>query len=289
MKTILFSLATTETAGPSAEVRVPIRKSTLSFRISSRATRTASLASALESRTISSILRPSTPPLAFSSSTNIMAPLEAGSPNSAGGPERGRGTPTLIGFWALAASGIASTRASSIVSTRSIMGSLLWLREIAGHEPAALHHREAVSILQHRDVLQGIAAHHHEVGQLARLQRADPVLHPHQLGAVPGGARDGLEGGEADDVHEDLDVLRVLAVRVPREPEVAARAHPDAQVPGPPVGVGRLLDLVAQAGRPDDLVGDAEARPILDDRVEVAQSGYQDEALIGDQAQRLVV
>jgi hypothetical protein len=40
----------------------------------------------------------------------------------------------LIGFWALAASGVASTRASSIVSMRTIMESLLWLREIAGHK-----------------------------------------------------------------------------------------------------------------------------------------------------------
>ena len=44
MKTILFSLATTETAGPSAEVSVPTRKSTLSLRMSSRACRTASFA-----------------------------------------------------------------------------------------------------------------------------------------------------------------------------------------------------------------------------------------------------
>src|SRR5512132_3904630 len=84
MKTTLFSLATTETAGPSADVSVPTRKSTLSLRISSRACRTASLASALESRTSSSSLRPSTPPLALISSTNIMAPLDAGSPKSAG-------------------------------------------------------------------------------------------------------------------------------------------------------------------------------------------------------------
>src|SRR5258705_6679292 len=289
MKTILFSFATTDTAGPSADVSVPIRKSTLSFRISSRATRTASLASALESRTISSILRPSTPPLAFNSSTNIMAPLDAGSPNSAGGPERGRGTPTLIGFWALAARGVASTRASSIVSTRSIMESLLWLREIACHEPPALHHRQAAPVLQHRDVLQGIAAHHHEIGELADLERADPVLHPHELGARPGVARDGLERGEADDVHEDLDVLRVLAVRVPGEAEIAARAHADPQVPGPPVRVRGLLDLIAQAGGADDRLGDSEARPVLDDRVEVAQPRHQGQTLVGDQAQRLVV
>src|SRR5262249_433269 len=123
MKTILFSLATTETAGPSAEVRVPTRKSTFSLRISSRATRTASLASALESRMISSILRPSTPPLALSSSTYICAPFEAGSPNSAAGPERGIGMPTLIGFWASAATGRASSAATSSVSRRVMTAS----------------------------------------------------------------------------------------------------------------------------------------------------------------------
>src|SRR6267378_432641 len=113
MKTILFSLATTETAGPSADVSVPTRKSTLSLRMSSRATRTASFASALESRTRSSILRPSTPPLALSSSTNIRAPFVAGSPNRAGGPDSGIGMPTLMGFWASAATGTRSTRLRS--------------------------------------------------------------------------------------------------------------------------------------------------------------------------------
>ena len=124
MKTILFSLATTETAGPSAEVSVPMRKSTFSLRMSSRETRTASLASALESRMSSSIFRPRTPPLALSSSTYIWAPLLAGSPKSAGGPERGKGTPTLIGFWASAESGSASSAARSKISERT-MTSLL--------------------------------------------------------------------------------------------------------------------------------------------------------------------
>ncbi len=136
MKTILFSFATTETAGPSAEVSVPTRKSTLSLRIISRATRTASLASALESRMISSTLRPSTPPLAFTSSTYIWAPLEAGSPKSAGGPDSGIGIPTLIGFWAEAVIGTARASASTIVSMRRIMECLLWLRESAGHRAA---------------------------------------------------------------------------------------------------------------------------------------------------------
>ena len=109
-----------------AEVSVPTRKSTFSFRISSRATRTASFASALESRMTSSILRPRTPPLALSSSTNICAPFDAGSPNSAGGPDSGMGMPTLIGFCASAAMGRARSAASASVSRR-IMTSLLWL------------------------------------------------------------------------------------------------------------------------------------------------------------------
>ena len=98
MKTILFSLATTETAGPSAEVSVPTRKSTFSFRISSRETRTASSAFPFVSRGSSSILRPSTPPLAFSSSTYIWAPFSAGSPKRAPGPDRIIGKPTLTAF-----------------------------------------------------------------------------------------------------------------------------------------------------------------------------------------------
>src|SRR5438445_75513 len=120
MKTTFCSLAMAETAGPSADVRVPTRKSTFSFRMSSRATRTASLASALESRTSSSTLRPSTPPLALSSSTNICAPFDAGSPKRAGGPESGIGMPTLIGFCASAARGSVRSVARSSMTTCSM-------------------------------------------------------------------------------------------------------------------------------------------------------------------------
>src|SRR5687768_6436006 len=115
MKTILFSLATTETAGPSAEVSVPTRKSTLSLRMSSRETRTASSGLPLVSRMISSSLRPSTPPLALVSSTNICAPLEAGSPKRAPGPDMIMGKPTLIGFCASAANGTVSASVRSSV------------------------------------------------------------------------------------------------------------------------------------------------------------------------------
>jgi hypothetical protein len=104
MNSTLFSRAMGDTAGPSADVSVPTRKSTLSFRISSRDTRTASFASPLVSRTISCSFRPRTPPLALTSSTSICAPLTVGSPNSAPPPDRIIGNPTLIASCAAAGS-----------------------------------------------------------------------------------------------------------------------------------------------------------------------------------------
>src|SRR5688572_29809283 len=99
-------------------------------------------------------------------------------------------------------------------------------------EHAALHDAEPGAVLEDGDVAQGIAVDDHEIGELAGLERPDAVLHAHELGAVPGGAGDRLERREADDVDEDLDVLRVLAVRVPGESKVAAGAHADPEVPG---------------------------------------------------------
>ena len=105
MKTILFSLAIVETAGASAEVSVPDRKSTLFLMISSRARRTASSALALLSRDSSSSLRPSTPPFALISATAISAPLRTGSPYTAVGPDSGIGKPILMVSAAVAAIG----------------------------------------------------------------------------------------------------------------------------------------------------------------------------------------
>ena len=79
-KTILFSLAMVDTAGASAEVSVPDRKSTPFLMMSSRARRTASSALALLSRVSSSSLRPRTPPFALISCTAISAPLVIGTP-----------------------------------------------------------------------------------------------------------------------------------------------------------------------------------------------------------------
>src|ERR1051326_5304431 len=114
-KTILFSFATVDTAGASAEVSVPARKSTLSLMISSRARRTASSAFALLSRATSSSLRPSTPPLALMSATASSAPLVTGTPYTAAGPDNGIGQPILIVSAALATAG---SRAAAMASAR---------------------------------------------------------------------------------------------------------------------------------------------------------------------------
>src|SRR5262250_3032670 len=250
MKTILFSLATTETAGPSAEVRVPTRKSTFSFRISSRATRTASLASALESRMISSILRPSTPPLALSSSTYICAPFEAGSPNSAAGPDRGIGMPTLIGFWASAAAGRASSAATSRVSRRVMTASFGGRSALQGGQARDLdadpvHGRgcgdveTAVVVIAPGEVRRGLRNLDHPEAHRLRIEdvhasrpaAVDVALRVdlHAVGcalALPGGLRPHPAAREAAvGLHvEDADVLAggvvdEEATAVPREAE----------------------------------------------------------------------
>src|SRR5262245_18690323 len=195
MKTILFSFATTETAGPSAEVKVPTRKSTLSFRIISRATRTASLASAFESRTMSSIFLPSTPPFAFRSSTNIIAPFDAGSPKSAGGPDSGMGMPTLIAFWASAVEGTAATSASSMVRIRMIMG-LSLSRVCSECRQSGHRHPDAVHGRRRRDVEASVVA-----------------VAPREVGRVFG--REDDAQARALGV-EDVDPTRAAAVDVAR-------------------------------------------------------------------------
>src|SRR5215471_17499788 len=201
MKTILFSFATTETAGPSAEVKVPTRKSTLSFKIISRATRTASLASALESRTSSSIFRPSTPPFAFSSSTNIMAPFEAGSPKRAGGPDSGMGMPTLIAFWASAVDGTAASSASSMVRIRMSMAISL-SRVCSECRQPGHHHPDAVHGRRRRDVEASVVAV--APGEIGRVFRREDDAEAHALGV------------------EDVDPARAAAVDVTRRIDLHA-------------------------------------------------------------------
>ena len=61
-----------------------------------------------------------------------MAPLEAGSPNSAGGPDSGIGMPTLMGFWAWAVKGTARTAISSSISQerRMVVSLMVTTREV---------------------------------------------------------------------------------------------------------------------------------------------------------------
>src|SRR5262245_12617675 len=222
MKTILFSLATTDTAGPSAEVRVPTRKSTFSLRISSRETRTASSALPLVSRGASSSLRPSTPPCPLISSTNIWAPLRAGSPKSAPGPDRIMGKPTLMGFcWASPAGGTISVAASKRVSTRRrCMESSLSENGLAGDlRPGAIERRRG-----------------------GDEQRLVVVVTPREVGRVFGH----LENLEQPSLGiERVDAPRARAVHVARAVDLHA--------------VGRA-GSVALRLRPESAVGEAAGR-----------------------------
>src|SRR5512145_1613597 len=216
MKTILFSLATTETAGPSAEVSVPTRKSTFSLRMSSRETRTASSALPLVSRTISSILRPSTPPLALTSSTNICAPLDAGSPKSAPGPDMIMGKPTLIGFcWASPAGGTKSVATSNAVKTkRRCMESSLSEDRLAGNlGPGAIerrgggHEQRPVIVVAPREV-GGVLGHLDDLEQ--------PGLGVEDVDAPRPGA---VHVAGAVDLHA-VGRPRLVALRLRPEPAV---------------------------------------------------------------------
>ena len=68
-----------------------------------------------------------------------------------------------------------------------------------------------------------VAVDDEDVGALAFLDRPALVLEAQQLGAVLRGRDDRLHRREAHVGHEQLDVLRVLAVRAPHEAVVAAR------------------------------------------------------------------
>src|SRR5262245_25921307 len=233
MNTTLFSFATTDTAGPSAEVSVPTRKSTFSFRISSRATRTASSALPFVSRGRSSSLRPRTPPLALISSTYICAPFRAGSPNSAPGPDRIIGNPTLIGFWAWAFQGSANSATANRVSTRS-MSSLLWCEAVIGIRVRPIRRSRRPPGDDHADPVD-------------RARRSDVQTAP--IGVAEGHVRRVL--GDADHAEagrgrvEDVDPARAAAIQVARRVDLHA--------------VGRTGALATGLG-PDAAPGESAAR-----------------------------
>jgi len=80
---VLFCLAQSETARPTLERKLPVIMTTLSDSTSSWACFTASAGWPLSSRKITSIFRPSTPPLALISSTAISMPARYGPVNGA--------------------------------------------------------------------------------------------------------------------------------------------------------------------------------------------------------------
>src|SRR5215469_5802030 len=240
MKTILFSFATTETAGPSAEVSVPTRKSTFSLRIISRAIRTASLASAFESRMTSSNFLPRTPPLALISSTNIWAPFEAGSPKSAAGPDSGSGMPTLIVFWAKAAEGMAATSASTRVRSR-IMDSSLYRSGASERGQAGSLHPHPVHGSRGGDVQAPIVG-----------------IAPGEVGGVLGDVDHAETRGPGV---EHVDAAGTAAVEVPRGVDLHAVG-----------GAGALADRL----RPHATVREAAARPDVE-HADVLTRGVVDE------------
>src|SRR5688500_9246419 len=123
---------------------------------------------------------------------NIMAPLEAGSPKRAAGPESGIGMPTLIGFWASAASGMTSTAASSRISdVRRCIDS---------------------SLSEHRQAGDG-ATDAIERGGGGDEERAVVVVAPREVGRVLRHLEDLEEAGVGV---EDVDAPRPATVHVAR-------------------------------------------------------------------------
>ena len=93
------SRATSCTAKAPEEASASIKISQPSAVTSSRATRAASCGWPLESRMISSILRPPKPPLALNFSTSILAALLEDWPNMATLPDKMVGMPTRMGLF----------------------------------------------------------------------------------------------------------------------------------------------------------------------------------------------
>jgi len=79
------------------------------------------------------------------------------------------------------------------------------LRRRPAHELAPLHDvRDRSAILQNTDVVKRIAIDDEYVRILAHFQRADAVLHPHRLGAEPGGGDECVHRLVTDQLHQVL-------------------------------------------------------------------------------------
>src|SRR3989442_6693745 len=92
---------------------------------------------------------------------------------------------------------------------------------------------QVVLVLKDAEVLQRIAGHDDEVGVLARLDAADLVLHPENLGVHPGGRQ------------QDLHRLHHLGLQLPLygalADHVAEEIRPRADLAAGPIRVGEAL------------------------------------------------
>ena len=84
--------------------------------------------------------------------------------------------------------------------------------------------------VEHRQVLQRILLDHHEVGELARLDRADLLVHSQRLAPLQRGGADHLERMEPG-LAQQLQLADVgEAVELVDEAAVGAHGHPAATV-----------------------------------------------------------
>ena len=147
-----------------------------------------------------------------------------------------------------------------------LLGVLVALAEGAGvNDPAVLHDDVHVVDVEGVDVGGDVAVDNQQVGALANLEGAGLVLDVAHLGAVEGGAGDGLDRGEADLVDELVHLLDGAgAVRGNEGEGVGTDGHHDAALlslaQAVVVALQLLLDqgalvLVMQLGHVDRRIG----------------------------------
>src|SRR2546425_3276909 len=150
------------------------------------------------------------------------------------------------------------------------------------HDHPALHHER--HLLERRDVAERIAVYGDHVGVAARLERADPVRPPHQVGRVHGGGLDRLHRGQPPANHMG-ELFRVPAVRI----HAGVRAERDLHA-----GAHRALEVLALRAADQTLLVDGllripEARIFGEDVVVVVDIRDEVRALLLHEADPFVV
>ncbi|MNL67208.1 hypothetical protein D3C87_1917730 [compost metagenome] len=95
-------------------------------------------------------------------------------------------------------------------------------------DPILHHELNLRRVRQQREILEGIAIHQNDVGQVARFQLAEFVGPLHDLAAELSCSEQGLLGRHADVVDKVLEIAGIGAVRHPCKAIVAARKDADS-------------------------------------------------------------